>query len=254
MATALGPAAPARRRAAGDRPGASKIVEKPRRPPGRNSRLHALSTESLARSQHSTSVWTIASKLWAWKGSALAAAATTLVRAARLSARARAAATRSPSSGRSARTTRQPLRAARYSPRPAPPRADVQQPLSGRQAEPAGELVGLDHGGVAVGAPVATDDPPLDLHCDRRGGDAIALLEQGPCLQLVPDGHGLLTVRSRRGLILGQGAAAPGQPRWAARPGRVTPGHLLLQDCPMRIPLGAGGQGRVRWRVRRGWA
>jgi hypothetical protein len=34
MATALGPAARARRRAAGGRPGVSKIVEKPMRPPG----------------------------------------------------------------------------------------------------------------------------------------------------------------------------------------------------------------------------
>jgi hypothetical protein len=48
MATARGPAARARRRAVGGNPGASKIVVKAMRPPRRRSRLHALSTESLA--------------------------------------------------------------------------------------------------------------------------------------------------------------------------------------------------------------
>jgi hypothetical protein len=67
-------------------------------------------------------------------------------------------------------------------PGPAPPGADVQQAVGGRQAKPAGEGVGLDHGGVAVGAPVTADDPPFDPARDRRGGSSIALLEQGSCL------------------------------------------------------------------------
>ena len=51
------------------------MVWKAIRPPGRSTRWLALSTESLARSQHSTSVWMTASKLHARNGRALAAAA-----------------------------------------------------------------------------------------------------------------------------------------------------------------------------------
>jgi hypothetical protein len=122
------------------------------RPPGRSSRPQALSTERLARSQHSTSVWMTASKLPAG----------------------------CPSSGRSVRTTRQPVRVARYSPG---------QAVAGRQAQPVGEGVGLGHGGEAVGAPVAADDPLLDLAGCWRGAVAVALLEQGSRLLLVSDRH-----------------------------------------------------------------
>ena len=72
---------------------------------------------------------------------------------------------------------------------PAPPGADVEQAIGSRQAQLVGEGVGLGPGGVAVGAPVAADDPPFDLAGHRRQGDAVALLEQRSCLELIFDRH-----------------------------------------------------------------
>lgn len=54
-ATALGPAKTARRWSRFDKPGVTCTVKKAVRPPGRSNRLHALSTESFAVSQHRTS-------------------------------------------------------------------------------------------------------------------------------------------------------------------------------------------------------
>ena len=70
-----------------------------------------------------------------------------------------------------------------------PPGADVEQAIGSRQAQLVGEGVGLGHGGVAVGAPVAADDPPFDLAGHRRQGDAVALIEQRSCLELIFDRH-----------------------------------------------------------------
>jgi hypothetical protein len=72
---------------------------------GSQEALQALSTESLARSQHSTSVWMMTSKLLARHGRALAADATTPVGVARPSLAVRPA-TRNPSRGRPVRTAR----------------------------------------------------------------------------------------------------------------------------------------------------
>ena len=62
----------------------------------------------------------------------------------------------------------------------------------------AGEGVGLVHGGEAVGAPVAADDPLLDLAGEQGRGVAVALLEQGQRLGLIPAGHDHLQSRDWR--------------------------------------------------------
>ena len=59
--TARGPDRRARRRRIGSSPGATKIVVYAMRPPGRSKCLSARSTASLRRSQHNTSVSTMAS-------------------------------------------------------------------------------------------------------------------------------------------------------------------------------------------------
>jgi hypothetical protein len=227
-------------------------------PPGRRSRRQALSTESLARSQHSTSVWMMTSKLPARNGSPLAAAATTPVRAASASLAARLAATRSPSRGRSVRTTAQPVRAARYS--PGQPVA-IPGRVGGRW--PTGEAAGR---GCRLGPwwcsrwrPVAADDPLLDLAGEEGWGVAVALLEQGPRLGLIPARHDHPS-------SLGPGVVGPS-------PLMLEPGRLVARQvthrCSGRRPgcsrrtaacssgrsRRGGGRGRVRappirrWRI-----
>src|SRR6266536_3721498 len=126
-------------------------------------------------------VWMMASKLWAWKGSAgggdqHAGAGRKALRLGAVGGHPQALQWRIGQDHPAAAAGGQ------VQPRPAPPRADVQQAVRGRQLEPCGQLVGLRDGGVAVGAPVTTDDSPFDLARDRRGGDPVALLEPGPCL------------------------------------------------------------------------
>lgn len=111
--TARGPTLTARRCARFERPGVVKIVRNAVRPPSRRSRRHALSTESLAVSQHRTSVWTIASKLSDANGSLRALATTAPERSAMPSRSARRIAVLSPSSGRSVSTTEDPVTFAR---------------------------------------------------------------------------------------------------------------------------------------------
>ena len=136
------------------------------------------------------------SKLPARNGSPLAAAATTPVRARSPSPAARLAATRNPSRGRSVRTTRPAGPSGQVQPGPAPPRPQIEQAVGGRQVKFAGEGVGLVHGGEAVGAPVAADDPLLDLAGEGGRCVAVALLEQGQRLGLIPAAHGHLDSRS----------------------------------------------------------
>jgi hypothetical protein len=52
-------------------------------------------------------------------------------------------------------------------------------------------------GGIAVGSPVAADDPVLDPAGGRGGGVAIALLEVGARLELIPDRHHTSTFGAR---------------------------------------------------------
>ena len=111
--TARGPRSTARRWSRFDSPRGTKIVKKAERPPDLSNRRHALSTESLAVSHQRTSVWTTASKVTGRNGRRLAVATTVSDRSARPSERARWLALRMASSGRSVRTTLQPVLFAR---------------------------------------------------------------------------------------------------------------------------------------------
>src|SRR5579859_393784 len=140
------------------------MVKKAIRPPGRSPRRHALSTESLGRSQHSTSVCTIASKVAGAKGSARALPATAAARAARFSRWPRAAAASSPSTGTSARTAWQPVALARYrpgQPRPAPT-SSSRAPGCSASSRPS------KRAWARVVYPLAPQSPPMTARSMRR--------------------------------------------------------------------------------------
>ena len=61
---------------------------------------------------------------------------------------------------------------------PAAAGAEVEKPHSRSEPECGAEVVGLSHGGVAVGAPVAADDGLLDLAYDAGAVLAVAAGEQ----------------------------------------------------------------------------
>ncbi len=103
----------------------------------------ALSTESFARSQQSTSAWTIASKLSGRNGRCRALATTARVRSAVPSASARRSAARMPGSVRSDTTSAAAGPLGEIGPRPAGAGSDVEQQVRRGELEVAGEVVGL---------------------------------------------------------------------------------------------------------------
>lgn len=111
-AIARGPRRAAVRCADLDNPGVTMIVRYAVRPAGRSALLHALSTESLGRSQQSTSVCTMVSTHSFPKGR-WRAEATMAPNEGTASSSARRSACCNPSMGRSVRTTSQPVRLAR---------------------------------------------------------------------------------------------------------------------------------------------
>ena len=165
------------------------MVKKAVRPPASRRSRDALSTESLARSQHSTSVCTTASKLPGWKGSARALDATAATRSASCSVSARATARRSPSSGTSLRTVAQPDRAARYSPGHPHPDPRSRRSHARPEMQQLGEQVGLSHRRVAVDSPVGTDDGPLDLAHHVGPILAVAIAELLPRVVFLTGSH-----------------------------------------------------------------
>ena len=106
----------------------------------------------------------------------------------------------------SGRLSAGPTGTARASPAPTP-----EQAVGGRQMKLAGEGIGLGHGGEAVGAPVAADDP-LDLAVSRTG-----------C----------------RGSAPGTGPAPGPHPCWSRSP----PVRLAIErPSPFMSQLAVGGQ------------
>src|SRR3972149_6767133 len=90
------------------------MVKKAIRPPGLSTRLHALNTESLARTHQRTSVWTTASKEPDRNGRGVPLAHTKEGGGSTSGAPGGRTDAHSPSMGSSVRTTEQPLVRARY--------------------------------------------------------------------------------------------------------------------------------------------
>ena len=158
-------------------------------PPGRRSRRSALSTESLGRSQHNTSVWTTASKAAVRNGRSRPLALTHHARVFKLlggdaifgdgQCFEREVGEQHRASGRRRQVDAGPAAAG----------AEVEQQLTPLQAEPFGEIVGLSDRGVAVGTPVTADDTLLDLTYDFDAFFPVAVGEAVVCLLFLRGDH-----------------------------------------------------------------